>query len=382
MQHLKFDSIGEADLARLVADDIKKTRTLEYKQALELVSEEQKRELLSDITALANTDGGDLIIGVTTDKGVVVDLVGLRGFVRDDVLAKIENLLRDFVQPRLAGVLYHVQPLANGNHVLLIRVPHSFASPHMVRHKGVTRFCGRNAYGKYDLDVHELRSAFLASETLSERLKTFRLERVNRLLSGNAPLPLAGEHLLVLHILPVVEARADTRIATSEFQRCLHDTHLRPIASRGWTPGFTFDGLLVAEHDATQKSPSYVQIMRNGFLEAVNAWLLEPRAIELRDGPKVSTIPSMAWEKALIEAFPGYLQALENLSLPPPHVVSLSLLNVRNYVMWIDGNYIKVNRRSIDRDHLFCDELLLESAQSDPDRALRPLFDQVWNTCG
>lgn len=46
LQHLKLDAISEADLARLVADGIGESKTLEYKQAIPLVTDEQKVELL------------------------------------------------------------------------------------------------------------------------------------------------------------------------------------------------------------------------------------------------------------------------------------------------------------------------------------------------
>ena len=233
--------VTEAQLARLAVEGIGETKTLEYKQALTFVTDEQKRELLSDLAALANTDGGDLVFGMAAEKGVATELIGLKNFVADEAIGRIENLLRDFVQPRIAGVVFRVLPLVNGNQVLLIRVPRSFSSPHMIRHHGVTRFCGRNANGKYDLDVHELRSAFLASETFSDRLKAFRLERINRLLSGNGPVPLAGEHVLVMHILPVIGAGTNAVVSTSDLQRVHGEAGLRPPASRGWNHSFNSD---------------------------------------------------------------------------------------------------------------------------------------------
>ena len=165
------------------------SRTLEFKQDLQIATDDQKRELLSDVTALANSDGGDLVIGIRADKGIAVELVGLRNFEPDDRIGQIENLLRDCVQPRISGFRVLPGPLASGGYALVIHVPRSFAAPHMVRHLGITRFCGRNSNGKYDLDVHEIRSAFLASEGLSDRLNRFRFDRINKLVAGVTPIP-------------------------------------------------------------------------------------------------------------------------------------------------------------------------------------------------
>ena len=75
LQYLNFEAIVESDLARLIVDGVGESKTLEYKEALTLVTDEQKREFLSDITALANTEGGDLVLGMKADKGVAAELV-------------------------------------------------------------------------------------------------------------------------------------------------------------------------------------------------------------------------------------------------------------------------------------------------------------------
>lgn len=382
LQHLSTDSVTEKELQRLVSDGVAESKTLEFKEALVLTTDDQKREFLSDVTALGNTDGGDLLLGMKAEKGVATDLVGLKGLVPDDAIAKIENLLRDGIQPRLMGVQIKSLALQNGNSALLIRVPRSFAAPHMVRHQGVTRFCGRNSNGKYDLDVHELRSAFLASETLSERLKSFRLERINRLISGNAPVKLSGKHLLVLHVLPAISARADTQIPTSALERVSSGEKApRPIAASGWGPGFNFDGLLISSSWRNDSSHSYVQVMRNGFVEAAESETLAEREVKPGGDPK-KIIPSIAWEKRIIHALFSYLKTLKELEISPPYVVSLSLLNVRGFMMWVGPRYWNDAARFIDRDHLLTNEILIGSTDTAPENVLRPLFDQIWNACG
>lgn len=382
LQHLQFHAISESDLVRLSADAVEESKVLEFKEALPLGSDAEKREFLSDVTALANTDGGDLVLGLRAEKGVAKELVGLRNVIPDDFVARLENLLRDSVQPRVSGVQMRTLLLANGNHALLIRVPRSLSAPHMIRHQGVTRFCGRNTNGKYDLDVHELRSAFLANETFADRLRSFRLDRVNRLISGGGYVPLADEHLLVLHLLPVIGARPDTRLTTSDFKLILSENQPSPIGSHGWTPSFNFDGHLLSAAPINGKASSYVQVMRNGFLEAVDATTLEPTPTNRAGHLPLKLIPGVAWESRLIEALSKYLKALHALGLHPPYVASLSLLNVRGYTMIVDPRMGSVQQRPIDRDHLLTDEILIESLTTSPERLLRPLFDQVWSACG
>ena len=97
LQHLTFKAIDEAALSALVGNSVCESRTLEFKQDLQVATDDQKGEFLSDVTALANTDGGDIVFGMRAEKGVAKELVGLRNFVPDDRIGQLENLLRDGV---------------------------------------------------------------------------------------------------------------------------------------------------------------------------------------------------------------------------------------------------------------------------------------------
>ena len=376
LQHLTFREIDEKALAALVASGVGESRTLEFKQDLQVATDEQKVEFLSDVTALANTDGGDIVFGMRAENGVAKELMGRRNFVPDGRIGQLENLLRDFVQPRVSGLQIDARALSTGTHALLVRVGRSFAAPHMVRHQGVTRFCGRNSKGKYDLDALQLRSAFLASEAMADKLRNFRLDRVNKLVSGNGPVALTAAHLIVLHLLPVVSARPDLRLGTADFQKLMNLSLPQPMNSGGGGPSFNMDGLLIASSWGKDACNGYVQIFRSGFLESVESQTLMPK----EQVGKI--IPGVAWEKRMVEVFPGYVKALEGLNLPPPYVASVSLLGVRGYYMYVGQQYWGACGRAVDREHLLTDEVLIEDTSKPAGRLLRPLFDQVWNGCG
>ena len=382
LSHIPLDAVSESDLQRLVDDRIPESKNIEYKQTLQYATDDQKREFLSDLSAFANTDGGDLIYGIAEADGVAGQLVGLNNLSPDDAAGKIENLLRDFVQPRIVGARVRSILLSSGKHALVVRVPRSFSAPHMVNHCGVSRFCGRNSNGKYDLDVHELRLAFNAGEAYAERLRSFRLDRINRLVSGDAPAELSGTHLIVLHILPLDGVRRDGRLQTDELQKADQNYQLKPMNCSGWGPAFNFDGLLVKASDHEGKIASYVQLFRKGFIEVVEARLLEPRQ-QIEGGPKARIIPSIAWEQKILESFPNYIKALESIGITLPYSISLSHLDVRDFQMYVHSSYSLFHEDApINRDHLLTEEILIESFSEPPDVMLRPLFDQVWNACG
>jgi predicted HTH transcriptional regulator len=94
---------------------ISEGKTIEYKQEIPSTRDEDKREFLADISSFANTEGADIIYGVTEDQGVITDIVGLAGDLDAEVL-RLENLIRDGIAPRMA-VASRVVPCAAGKYL-------------------------------------------------------------------------------------------------------------------------------------------------------------------------------------------------------------------------------------------------------------------------
>lgn len=196
------------DLQRLVVNKVPESRSLEYKQALPGNTDSEKKEFLADVSAFANAIGGDLLYGVTEARednkttGIAESVDGLPSVNTDHETRRLENIVRDGLQPRLPGVQFRWVDGAQKGPVLIIRVPRSWAGPHMVVFQQHGRFYRRNAAGKSALDVFELRQAFLGSGSISERAREFRAERVGRLVAGDTPVVLEGDRLIGVHFVP------------------------------------------------------------------------------------------------------------------------------------------------------------------------------------
>jgi len=65
--------------------------------------------------------------------------------------------------------------------VFVIRIPNSWLSPHRVELQGHNKFYTRGSNGKYPMDVDELRVAFNLSQTIAEKIKNFRIDRVKKI---------------------------------------------------------------------------------------------------------------------------------------------------------------------------------------------------------
>ena len=159
-----FDDITKLDIDSLIENKIGEIKTLEYKRKLPSSQDKDKKEFLADISSFANASGGDLIYGIKEEidangkkTGQPEEVVPLEDIIEDEAKLKIENLIRTGIEPR---VTVHVKGIdgygSDGKgFVILIRIPQSFASPHMVTFKNTSRFYCRNSAGKYQLDIQE-----------------------------------------------------------------------------------------------------------------------------------------------------------------------------------------------------------------------------------
>src|SRR5690348_11738053 len=121
----RLDDILEDDLNRLVG--IAESRQLEFKQNIGN-SDEEIKEFLKDVSAMANAAGGDIVYGIVEavdqNGNTTANAVnGVAGQNADDVSLRLDNLVRDCIKPRLVGCGIQHVPLANGNSCFVVRVP-------------------------------------------------------------------------------------------------------------------------------------------------------------------------------------------------------------------------------------------------------------------
>ncbi len=73
-----FEQINSEDIERLVRANILENRLLEYKKILNVEHKDDKKEFLADVSAMVNTDGGIIIVGIKEIKPEArIELVGI-----------------------------------------------------------------------------------------------------------------------------------------------------------------------------------------------------------------------------------------------------------------------------------------------------------------
>jgi hypothetical protein len=258
-------------------------------------------------------------------------------------------------------------------------VPRSWNIPHAVDYQRHWRFYYRDSAGKHPMDVSEVRNLFSLSESLSERVRNFRAERVLKIAAGETPVPLEEGAKLVLHLIPL-----DSFIPAKTVNIAMKEAivfNLGVIIGESIVRRYNLDGvLLYSTESGTAGADGYTQIFRNGIIEAVDTRIFRAR---LED--RTPYIPSPGLEKCLADAVKRYLSGLANLEIPPPLFGFITLLGLQGYKLALRRKPPFpdcISPHFIDRNTLEIPELFVEDLTAIPAVILKPAFDALWNAAG
>jgi len=378
----RFGEIQKSDIDSLFEEEVRESRTLDYKQELPGKADGDKKEFLADVSSFANAGGGDILFGVSERKedgkntGVPDDaVVGIPGFNADAETLRLESILLTGIDPRIPGVqMKEIAGFSSGS-VFLLRVPRSWSAPHMVVYQSASRFYSRTSAGKYQLDVQELRSAFAMSESLSEQIKRFRDERLGRLVADDAPVRMMPCAKAILHLVPLASFQTGGAVDLSNLIKGQQVFFSAPNAnSFSFNHRFNFEGFLQWEASRSSNgSRAYVQFFRNGSVELVEALCHYEN----------NSIPSN-YVQNTFKAVQRFFTAYRNdFGIEPPVVALLSFTSIKGYELMPPGNTSpRGNGAPVDRDVLMLPDILFESYEADLTTVLRPAFDALWQACG
>ena len=367
------ESLSKIDvevLRSLIADRVGEGKTLEYKREIPGGSDGGPERFLKAVPAFANTAGGDLLLGVEAVNGVAVALSGLDVDNPDGQILRLENMIREGLEPRLPRVDIRDVEVAEHRYVLVVRVARSWSAPHRVKKN--REFYARNSAGTYPLDVGELRTAFTMSESIAARIRDFRTDRLARIHGRETPVALRAGGCMVVHVLPLTAFTAEVEIDIGAYEA--GSNRLSPMAASGWDWRINLDGLVTYSAVSGSGSRAYAQTFRKGAAE----W-----ALVLSGHDERMVLPSAAYERDVMRCLTDYLGFAAGFDIEPPYYVFLSFGGVRGCQLsgprethWME------ERLTLREDVLIVPEVVIEDRDVQPARVLRPAFDRVWNAFG
>ena len=196
-----------------------------------------------------------------------------------------------------------------------------------------------------------------------QKAVAFRLERISALEKGQSFVPLADGPIVILHCIPLESFGIDSShdVATLSGVFPMYQSRLN-----AWGPRVNLEGSICVSYP--EPSQAYTEIYRNGAIEAVRTGILSSSENPL-------SIPSLAFEEAVITYLPHCFQLMRLLGCTPPLLLGLSLIGVK-------GRMLAGARAAIDRDVLVLPHIIVEDLSTRPSSLLKRSLDIVWNACG
>lgn len=374
-----LDQISEPLLQKLCDDSCPESQTLEFKRDLPGSSDKEKHEICKDITALANTDGGDLVYGLEEDAGAASAIQPISSELPDAAMRRIAQVLDAGIEPRIQGIkMRHVD--VTGGYAIVVRVPSSFDGPHCIRTNSSRRFVMRNGTNTSDMSFDQLRGAFDRTATLAERARQFIAERLQQVAGRHTSAPLMEGPQWIIHLVPVAGLAGRRTVDL----RSIYSKTFTDFLSSDWGGGsrtFNFDGLLI--HPGGKQEDgfyAYNHIFRTGALEGAR---LGGATQEVSPGVEKSVVWSLDMSKFFYYSIKRYLTSLKAWGFAGPAVLNVAILNVKGFELGIGDMFHRFSRATADRPHLIPPELWIEDIDSiSIDEAMRPLLDNLWQAFG
>lgn len=373
-----IDQITISDIQRLIENEVPAGKTLDYKPNLPNSNKEEIINFLVDICALANSIGGDLIYGITENQDrekQSVDILknsGIEESNLEEFIKIYQNKIQDSIEPKILGIQFHKVQI-NTKYILIIRVPQSWTAPHRVIYNKMSNFYGRSNSGNYTLDIQEIRSAFLASETIINRIDKFRETRLEKIRTGNTPVELKSQDVLTLHLIPL---SSFTNFQYLDLENIANHNPPTPIDFREGDWRYNFDGFLSFDRFSYLLMNSYVQLFRNGIIESV-----KHLGIERQEG--INKLYFSYDESQIIRSLKQYLKFLRDQGFTPPIFVFLSLTNIKESVIMPDStSRYRELFYTIPETDLITPGVIVREFGESPATILRSSLDAIWQAGG
>lgn len=177
----------ESDLTEMVREEETESLEIEFKSQMYGANHEGKKEMLKDISAMANAYGGLILIGINEKDHCASSVVAISNGI--DHQSTILKSCRSSLDQLIDGLEVHPIPVEKGLHVLAVVIPDSHNKPHAVDFQGHFRCYRRVGTDNLPMSMQEVREMILLDTSLREKSDEFFYARRKQLCDkyGDAP---------------------------------------------------------------------------------------------------------------------------------------------------------------------------------------------------
>lgn len=380
MRRKDLSCITISDLEKLIKDEVTENKYVEYKLKVHLKGE-GRINFLSEICAFANSNGGDLIIGIkeNSSTGAAQSIEGIPVKNIDQYKLQLQNIIRSNVQPSIDLEMKEIK-VNTSTYVLIIRVKEGNNKPYMINLRN--GFYYRDVAGKRPMSFSEIRNSFVSAHEVKRKMISFIKRRIREVGENKSPIgDFKANPKVIMHILPIKSFKGE-RYNIFElneeaiFKRLLllHHEILQPC-KRWLSDGF----VLYGNPDNVQ---SYVKVYESGVIEVVSKILWDNSPYNLE-----KCLLTFKNEKEIIKCLgDSYLPFLKEMGVDLPYVLFISILNAKGFYLDIDSlDFLedkKIKHYAFSNNVVHLKSVIVDSFDEDPAKILKPSFYSLWRHCG
>lgn len=361
-----------AEIQELVDDRAEETISLDFKrEPYPKADKKAKEELAKDVSAMANTRGGVILIGVAENKGKAHSIHAMNEESEsfDQLKRRLIQSLEGGIEPRLTDISFSRISAGAGQYLAALRVGQSIAMPHRVLINHSNRYYYRNDGGTAEFTHDQLRSVFIEGQAVRSRIDAWRLERAMRIAIDEGPAPLPNGPKLLVHLVPLSSEDYRSDFPINSLLDGWQSLGIEGLGGLSYTANL--HGVITYVNYDDGFVPFYCQQFRNGKLEFAEA-------VAPAEGKSLSSTLIAASVRSLLKIGD---ERLSTLGIEGPVYGFVSLVSVDGYV-WPANSPMPRDKGPLRSSF---SELLIPGVETEVGRSresideiAQPILDRIW----
>jgi hypothetical protein len=372
-----FDDININDVNSLITNEVTEGQNLEFKREVWGRTDGEKREMLRDISSMANKYGGFLIVGMeedaTSGKAIALCNIPNAEEERDRIWTSCLANLR----PRITGLNIKVLEHSENN-ILLCHIPNSYQAPHQIMFQGKNEFWIRHDRQKSRMTVDEVKDIFFNNYSRIEKISDFLQKRKDKFISE------IRSPMYVLQAYPVGSNDSFIDITDTVLRNKLKTS---PGSRRGgWCFDFTrsdprpsYNGLAV-----NLSGFKNIELFRNGYLEG-RAFITSPTFVGEPFNTEERTNIRIMGCYPIIEYLLSFVkqvkQIKEHIGYEGSYLLGVSFINIKDHglrKLRPDDIMFDFDLEVWEERHLIIEPIVFENIN--PNSITKFIADRIWQS--
>lgn len=374
----QFNEVNQDFLESLIKNGIEENIHLDYKEQLG-----SNAEIAKDLSSFANSDGGNIIYGIREVKNKPTEIIPINQPILRE---KIDQIARNGIDPSLDVRIFPIDVNIEGNEgqVILIYIPRKYPILHQAIKRG--KYYKRTEFTSSPMSNFEIETAFKLVYNYEERINSIYQNRLQELNTGEYHINIPSPNRMLIHMISIDALNAnkslDLEIMFNNFENYLKP----PGCFLGRSIERNLHGLLVScgPDPYSDTYVGYVQLYRNGMIEAIDSSLLKPTT-QLHGRSYTKPVKKLGmWflEKKIIHSCNMYLNTLKKIGVNLPIYLFLSFTHMRDYKISLvpyKDTFMSRDSDSAKKDEILLKRIKIDDFEVDFEKKLKPSFDIFWN---